>query len=55
MNQEEFINFLTIRINELKEIKSKIGNIGSRSSEIALFWIDGLIKINEQLLQRALH
>ena len=55
MNQEEFISFLTIRINELKEIKSKISDTGSRSSEIALNWINGLIKINEQLLQRVLH
>jgi predicted KAP-like P-loop ATPase len=55
MNQEEFINFLTIRINELKEIKSKIGNTGSRSSEIALNWIDGLITVNENLLKRIYH
>lgn len=55
MNQEDLINFLKNRIEELKIIKSKIGDTGSRSSEIAIEWIDGLIKTNENFLKRIYH
>lgn len=50
MNSEELKIMLTERLVELNALKSKIGVTYSRSSELALDWINGLIKINEKYL-----
>lgn len=48
----EFKAIIVQRLIDLEKDKAKIGNTGSRSSEIALDWINGLIKINQKFLER---
>lgn len=52
MIKDDLIKFLELRLKELKEAKEKIGVTYSRSSEIALEWIDGLINVNQRCLDK---
>lgn len=52
MNQDDVKLLLEERIVELEKQKLKIGVTYSRSTEIALDWINGLINVNKRLLCR---
>lgn len=55
MTQDDLKLFLNLRITQLVKIKNSIGDTGSRSSQLAIEWIDGLIAINQNLLNKLLN